>query len=137
MAALVSGGTRVQAWRGQSEPRPAGAERDQGADARQPEPTPSAGVMQGWQPQGAQSAWPGSGPSKHSGRAQLAKVAGIKELPGEAEGQSYVFHSNMASKPRPCFTKAVRVNLLGPGHEAAMARVARRERVVVKPAGPS
>ena len=57
----------------------------------QQKPTPEAGVMQGWQPQGVQAVWPGSGSSKRSGRAHLAKEVGIKELPGEAEGQSYVF----------------------------------------------
>ena len=63
-------------------------------------PTPRAGVMQGWQPQGVQAVWPGSGSSKHSGRAQLAKEVGIKELPGEAEGQSSVFHSKRMQRPK-------------------------------------
>ena len=66
----------------------------------QQKPKPRAGVMQGGQPRGVQAVWPGSGSSEHSGRAQLAKEVGIKELPGEAEGQSYVFHSKRMQRPK-------------------------------------
>ena len=47
--------------------------------------------------------WPWSGSGKHSSRAQLANGMGIKELPGEAEGQAYdiVVHSKYATSRRP------------------------------------